>query len=198
MAGEERTVDRWWLPGAALLWLAVAGLAGFCTWQFGISEIEDASELQVVLIAIVVAAFWKVSAIPLSIVRFYAFEYLGRRLFRLLSNQTATRNFATRSGFDFDGAVKPQYERQLQDFQRSIDELLRLAKNADAARETVRRCGFVRFEDAKYVGEEFVGGRIVVFWFKPTNDELEELRANARSESVRVAAQRALDREEWR
>lgn len=197
MARKERGSDRWWLLAAALLWLAVAGLAGFAAWHFGISEIKNASELQVVLIAIVVAAFWKVSAIPLGIVRFYAFEHIGRKLFRLRSNQAATRNFAERSGFDFDGAVKPQYERQLQHVQRSIDELLRLARTADSARETVGKCGLVSFEDARYVGEEFVGGRIVVFWVDLNTEELEDLLANARSESVRVAARRSLDGEEW-
>lgn len=197
MAREERAVDTWWLLAAALIWLAAAGLAGFATWHFGIAEIRNASELQVVLIAIVVAAFWKVSAIPLSIVRFYVFEHVGRKLFRLRSNQAATRNLATRSGFDFDGAVKPPYERQLHQVQRSIDELLQLARKADSAQETVQRCGFVSFEDAMYVGEDFVGGRIVVFWATLGREELEDLRANARSESVKVAAERALNGEEW-
>ena len=197
MAREERALDRWWLLGAALLWLAIAGLAGFAAWHFGISEIKNASELQVVLIAIVVAAFWKVSAIPLSIVRFYAFEHVGRRLLRLRPNQPAFRNFARRSGFDLDGAVRPQYERQLQGVQQSINELVELASNAVSARDTVHRCGFDSFEDARYVGEEFVRGRIVVFWDSFTEEQLEDLLANARSESVKVAAQRALDGEEW-
>ena len=198
MARNERTLGIWWLFAAALLWLTVAGIAGFAAWHFGISEIKDAKELQVVLIAIVVAAFWKFSAIPLSIVRFYAFEHVGRRLFRLRSNQAATRNFARRSGFDFDGAVKPQYERQLQDLQRSINEWLQMVGRADSARESVQRCAIDRIEDARYVGEEFVRGRIVVFLESYSEEELEDLRANARSESVRVAAQRALDGEEWR
>ncbi|MDE2744742.1 MAG: hypothetical protein OXI41_01980 [Chloroflexota bacterium] len=198
MANEERPIDRWWLPAAALLWLATAAVAGFAAWHYGIAEINNASELQVLLIAIVVAAFWKVTAIPLSIARFYAFEHVGRRLFRLRSNRAATRNFARRSGFDFDGAVRPQYERQLQELQQSIKELIQLAGSAESARETVQRCQIDRIEDARYVGEEFVNGRIVVFLESYSEEQLDDLRANARSPSVRVAAQRALDGEEWR
>ena len=202
MANDDRRWDAWWLLIAALLWLSVAGLAGFAAWHFGISEIrndmgEGVVELQAILLAIVVAAFWKFCAIPLGIVRFYAFEHAGRRLLRLRSNRAATRNFARRSGFDFDGAVRPAYERQLSELKQSVDELVQIARGVNATRETVQICGFDRFENAKHVGEEFVGGRIVVFWAKFTEDELNDLLVNARSESVRVAAQRALDGEEW-
>ena len=197
MTREGRALDGWWLLAAALLWLAIAGLAGFATWHFGISEIKNASELQVVLIAIVVAAFWKVSAIPLSVVRFYAFEHVGRRLFRLRSNQSATRNFARRSGFDFDGAVRPQYERQLEALQQTVNELVQLARSADNARKTVQRCEIDRIEDARHIGEEFVRGRVVVFLESYTEEQLKDLLANARSESVKIAARRALHGEEW-